>query len=250
MKIFLSWSGTQSHDYAQAFSDWLPCVIQAVEPWLSSRDIDRGAAWFNEIFVQLKDINFGILFVTKENQHKPWIMFEAGALSKGLKENRICTLLCDMNVRDIDPGSPLRNINHSEKNKSGVLQLLKTVNKALPENSIKEEHLEKAFDALWPALEKSFSEIETSAPKQEEPTRQDSDVLNDILNSVLSIDKKVSRTSHSNQSVIHRKHADKLLNRFVELGISECDIIELLDDLVPSGWLRGQLKEMSQGNED
>ncbi|MFM4826935.1 hypothetical protein ACEUDJ_18950 [Aeromonas bivalvium] len=91
MKTFFSWSGNKSHQVAMAFSNWLPCVLQAVEPWVSSEDIDRGAIWLNEIFVQLKDTNFGVVFVTKENQEKPWLLFESGALSKGLTESRVCS---------------------------------------------------------------------------------------------------------------------------------------------------------------
>ena len=61
--------------------------MQAIDPWISSKDIDRGSIWFNEIFDELKDTNFGIVFVTKENQDKPWLLFESGALCKGLAES-------------------------------------------------------------------------------------------------------------------------------------------------------------------
>ena len=69
MRIFLSWSGNKSHQIAVAFSEWIPCVIQAVKPWVSSKDIDRGSIWFNEILEQLKDTHFGIVFVTNDLSH-------------------------------------------------------------------------------------------------------------------------------------------------------------------------------------
>ena len=84
MKVFLSWSGERSKAVAELLNNWLCCVIQAARPWISTRDIDRGALWFSEINEQLQDTSVGIICLTQENKNKPWILFEAGALTKGL----------------------------------------------------------------------------------------------------------------------------------------------------------------------
>jgi hypothetical protein len=152
LKAFFSWSGEKSHQIALAFEQWLPCVIQAIEPWVSSKDIDRGSIWFNEILEQLKITNFGIVFVTKDNQNKPWLLFEAGALSKGLSDNRVCTVLVDLNVRDIDTGSPFRQLNHTQLNRDSVLELTKTINRNLETGAVQEKRLEKSFEALWSGI--------------------------------------------------------------------------------------------------
>ena len=67
MKVFLSWSGEVSHKVAIVFRDWLPSVIQAIEPYVSSEDIDKGARWSTDIAEELENSTFGILCVTKEN---------------------------------------------------------------------------------------------------------------------------------------------------------------------------------------
>ena len=46
MKIFISWSGEQSREMAEALRDWIPDVLPEAEPWMSVADIspDRGGA--------------------------------------------------------------------------------------------------------------------------------------------------------------------------------------------------------------
>ena len=89
MKVFLGWSGSASHKVALAFHGWLLNVIQAIKPYISSEDIAEGARWSTEIAKELESSNFGIIFVTKENVHSPWINFEAGALSREIEKSHV-----------------------------------------------------------------------------------------------------------------------------------------------------------------
>jgi len=106
MKIFLSWSGNYANQIAEAFGDWLPQVIQSAETFVSSGDIKAGERWQSRINNALQNIDFGILFITKENKEKPWVMFEAGALAKNLEASRVVPVLCGIQEIDLS-GGPL-----------------------------------------------------------------------------------------------------------------------------------------------
>jgi TIR domain len=61
MKVFISWSGERSQILAQALREWLPMVLQSVDPWLSQADIEAGERWAEKIAKELEGCNFGIL---------------------------------------------------------------------------------------------------------------------------------------------------------------------------------------------
>ena len=86
MKVFLSWSGDRSRLVAEALRDWLPDIINAVDPWMST-EIDKGTPSMQEIAAALKDCAFGIICVTPGNKLTPWINYEAGALSKAVGDD-------------------------------------------------------------------------------------------------------------------------------------------------------------------
>ncbi|MFI7596671.1 hypothetical protein [Actinoplanes sp. NPDC049681] len=89
MKIFVSWSKPISMKFAQLLREWLPDVIQEVSPWVSSEDIEKGQRWALEVGEKLDAISEGILCVAAENQHEPWLTFEAGALAKSLSNGKV-----------------------------------------------------------------------------------------------------------------------------------------------------------------
>ncbi|MFS1513649.1 TIR domain-containing protein [Chengkuizengella sp. SCS-71B] len=190
MKVFISWSGERSREVAAFLYEWLPCVIQATNPWMSSKDIDKGSIWFNEINDELKDTAVGIICVTNDNKNKPWILFEAGALLKGLTSNRVIPLLIDLEVKDIE--SPLSQFNATLPSKEGILGLVKTINNEVETNRLTDNILENIFNTFWGQFENRFHEILHNTESENiVEKRSDDEILSEILTTTRSLDKKL-----------------------------------------------------------
>src|ERR1035441_7313025 len=109
MKIFASWSGDLSHGVAALLKTWLEDVLQGCSVWLSSENIEKGSVWFSDVSDTLKDTTFGILCVSRQCATAPWLLFEAGALSKGLTSSRVSPLLIDITAAELKPPLSLLN---------------------------------------------------------------------------------------------------------------------------------------------
>jgi hypothetical protein len=156
MKVFLSWSGELSKQVASLMNEWIGDVLQGTEGWFSPDDIDKGSIWFNDIIKELSGTAIGILFCTKENLKAPWLLFEAGALSKGLLKSRVCPFLIDIKPSDLYP--PLSLFNAAACNHDEMLKLIKTINDNNPDK-LNDDRVNKSFDMWWPEFEKRYQEI-------------------------------------------------------------------------------------------
>lgn len=191
MKVFISWSGEKSKKVAELVDEWLQCTIQSCQPWLSSRSIDRGALWFSEITAELADTTIGIICLTKENKDKPWILFESGALAKGLNSSRVCTFLIDLEPSDLE--NPLAQFNHTVYAKSSLQQLLSTIN-SISSSPLKPSILEKVFEKYWPEFEARFEQILVDEPAKDTASkRTQADMLSEILNTMRGLDRRMVR---------------------------------------------------------
>ena len=177
MKIFLSWSGDRSKLIAEILHGWLPLVIQAVKPWLSASDIDKGTRWSSDIASKLEETSFGIICLTPENLDAPWILFEAGALSKTIESSFVCPYLFDVDPSDMK--GPLVQFQTTRGNKEDTLALIHTINCALPE-SLPEKQIDKSFEVWWPDLEEKLQGI-NKVKKSPGVKRSDRDLLEEVL---------------------------------------------------------------------
>ena len=180
MRVFLSWSGARSKAVALALYEWLPNVIQAVDPWMSSEDIEKGARWSDVVGSQLATTSFGIVCVTQENQHKPWLPFEAGALSKTIIEAHVATLLIDLTNTEVT--GPLAQFQHTNADRSDLSRLLATIN-ANSATPLAESKLFAAFDRWWSDLEARIEAAKAIVSATTTP-RKDRELLEEVLSIV------------------------------------------------------------------
>ncbi|MFB7401020.1 toll/interleukin-1 receptor domain-containing protein [Streptomyces rubiginosohelvolus] len=183
MKVFLSWSGDRSKAMAEFLRIWLPDVIQAVNPWISSRNISQGSRPLANIADELASSNFGIVCVTPENRGSEWINFEAGALSKTLEDSVVVPLLLGIDKAQVT--GPLAQFQMTVSTvKDEVYKLVSDMNDKLGEAALAGDRLERSFEQNWPSFSEEFEKISLSTNPQEpkvEEGRSDSDLLEEVL---------------------------------------------------------------------
>lgn len=182
MEVFISWSGEKSRKAAEVLRDWLPSVIQMVKPYFTPKDIDKGQRWSSDIAGKLESSKFGIILLTRDNIDAPWVMFEAGALSKNLGSSSLCPILLDLKPTDLS--GPLVQFQATPFNKEEMRKLVGAVNDSMEENSINEKTLDNSFEKWWPDLERDLGAIindETTESLESSQLRSDRDLLEEVL---------------------------------------------------------------------
>lgn len=185
MKIFISWSGVFSHEVALALREWLPLVVQAAKPFVSSEDIRSGSRWLHELSGTLEEYSIGIACLTPENLDERWINFEAGALSKSVASSRLMCLLIGMKPTDII--GPLSQFQITPYREHDVLKMVMSINESASESSTSEEVIRQTFAKFWPELQVKLDPITErvrSTPEGREVSQFD---LPTVLEEILSL---------------------------------------------------------------
>lgn len=223
MKIFISWSGEKSREIASYLKEWLGQIIQSVDPWISI-DIDKGKRWNEEISNNLEESRVGIFCITDENIQAPWIMFEAGAISK-TRNSYVCTLL--FNVRPTDLTGPLTSFQATIFKKEDFFQFLKTINDIVGNNgekSIVPENLKSLYELLYPKLEEKVTEILSidSSSKDKKEIRTDRDLLEETVQILRTLKKgKPDASLESEGKVLLEFYAEKYAKKVGQINYNE-----------------------------
>lgn len=215
MKVFISWSGPLSKRLGEAIRDWLPGVLQAVVPYFTPADIEKGARWSTDIAKELEDSSVGILCVTQDNLHSDWILFEAGALSKRLQKSHVCPIL--FGITNTDLAGPLKQFQTTEFEKSDFAKLLGVINTQLGEHKLPQKTLDLVFDKWWPDLEIKIKDILKDVQKTDQPIRSDRELLEEILLLNRESIRRVVRPNIPTRAIV------ELLQSFIELHNNQAD---------------------------
>lgn len=188
MKVFLSWSGELSHQVALVFKEYLPEIIQSLEPFVSSEDIEKGARWGTEMAQELEQSRYGIICVTKENVSKPWLNFEAGALSRSIEKatvvpfsTAVSPFLFDLKSSDLE--GPLTQFQYVKNERSELLKLILSVNGKVEVNQLSTDKIERAFKKWWPDLERDLAKVASAAAGKASAAapRKPDEILDELL---------------------------------------------------------------------
>lgn len=210
MKVFISWSGEHSKKLGEVLKEWLPGVLQRVQPYFTPSDIEKGARWASEIAAELSNAQVGILCITRDNLHSDWVMFEAGALSKSLEKSHVCPIL--FGISNADLAGPLKQFQTTEFNRGEMHKLMATVNGRLGESKLPQKTFDGVFDMWWPTLEQKVGEIMQEINGPQEPIRSEREILEEILLLARSTAKNQSRPTR-----ISTRAIQDLLQTFIDL---------------------------------
>lgn len=232
MKVFVSWSGELSQSIAKVLKKWIPCIIQSVEVFYSSEDIEKGENWDAKVSKELSDCNYGIVCLTPDNVGAPWIHFEAGAISKTL-DSKVTALMLGVNPSDIK--GPLSRFQATKADKEDFLQMLEEINKA-SENSLEPEVLKNTFEAIWLNINHAIQEAIGQYAEQNmkaKPNKAESINSSELLEEILQLVRKQNQLISSPDQLLpigYLAQIKKALNE--ELDESNVMNIEILEEIV------------------
>lgn len=204
MNLFISWSEERSEAVAKALHPWIKCILQNIDPFFSPNDIAGGSIWLSKLTKQLSSSNAGIICLTPENQHNPWIQFEAGALAKGLHENNVFVLLIGLESHEVK--GPLSSFNHTQSTKDGLQKMVYDLNNLLEDKQLPESILNRVFEKNYPDLEEIITPIVKNKPiVKEEKSRDSKDIQIEMLDLLRGLSKRVSKLEVPSPEIINFK---------------------------------------------
>lgn len=216
MKIFVSWSGELSRQIAEVLKKWIPCIIQSVEVFFSSEDIEKGDNWDKIISSELSECNYGIICLTASNTTAPWINFEAGAIAKSL-DSKVTALM--VNIKPSDIKGPLSRYQATKFEKNDFFQLIMSINKTL-ETPLESTILQNAFNAMWISLENEANAIIKEYEKKDNTktnmNRSEEQHDNEPMEEILQLLRKQSSLLSNPESILPIDYMDYIFKRFNE----------------------------------
>ena len=180
MKVFICWSGIRGQNAALILEQYLPLMIQDVEPFMSSESIRKGAKWAGAIAAGLAESEVGIVCLTPESLTNEWIHFESGGLSNSLASEKVMTLLIGIGAGSEVQG-PLAQFQNTKLEEADFFRLLVAINKA-NQKQLKDDVLKASFEAHWPKVLSALTDIANSTPEGSPTTaRNESSILEELL---------------------------------------------------------------------
>jgi len=158
-------------------------MLQGLDVFLSRHDIQSGSRWGLELARELETASFGILCLTAANQTAPWLLYEAGALTRQLEARSCGLLLGELTPANIS--GPLAQFQHRRLIKEDFFKLVRDLNTAM-KAPLGPDHVKLVFDKWWADLESRYQALLKTAIQPDSPgqARSDREVLEELLERV------------------------------------------------------------------
>ena len=215
-----------------------------IDVFMSAHVIGSGIRWSQKLSFELEQSNYGIVCFSPGNINAPWLLFEAGAISK-LGDSAVCGLLLS-SLKQTDISGPLSQFQNRRFTEGDFYQLLSDINNKLkaPKNK---DNLKLLFAAFWPKIDSEYQLLLDKnksgvAPQRERTERE---LLEELLFRVRSLEYE-----SSNKILIEDLNLESVLQlpinsatlsaysqlKFPNLPVSESWQEQLLSDLNPANY--------------
>jgi hypothetical protein len=132
-----------------------------------------------------------LICLTPENLTAPWLLFEAGALSKAMDSSCVSPVL--LGVEPVNLEGPLAQFQATALNQPDMRRLLATFNRRL-DKPLDERQIDTAFALLWPQLESQVQALLKSGPPAKVKHRSETSILDEVLSKVRTIERHIVET--------------------------------------------------------
>lgn len=229
MKVFISWSGELSNKIGEKFRTWLPSVLQAVRPYYTPADIEKGTRWETSLSKELECSEVGVFLITNENLSSHWMLFEAGALAKKLEKSRVCPIL--FGVEHTNLPAPMRSFQTTPFKEEEIRKFVLDTNKALGEHKLSEAVVNDTFEVWWPRLKKDIDEIlENYDSGEEGPKFNQTEAIKEILELSRLTSRRAGATGINPRALAHVFDAFTKTHNLVKNRTAYEEIMESLKE--------------------
>lgn len=247
MKVFLSWSGNRSKKIAEIFCDWIPCVVQSTEVFLSSEAIAAGELWHSKISSALDEIDFGVVFVTKANSSAPWLLFESGALSKKVGSARVIPILCDemSSVEELEfKKNPLSHFQYAKIDEDGMRRLVRSIYSSSDDCTLTDTNFEKSLVHWMPELMQELSQVPADAQRGSKKATSEDDRLQALESGLTDL---IGMVRHISSSVAIPKSGNALAAGY---SSDKIDFTLPIDEFLSKRYISGTLARKAKTKEE
>lgn len=181
MGTFISWSGPECKEIAHVVKEFVSDVLGVDDVFMSDSDIAAGARSLNIIEEALDNARTALVLVTAESQRRPWLNFEAGAISAKLGKPRVVPILLNLGPSDLI--QPLGQFQAIEYNDEGKMRdLLAGLNLIRPGGPVRAKTIDIAFESRWEDFVASVDlEVAKLASPAGGPELNEAEKLDEVL---------------------------------------------------------------------